>query len=1079
MGGWECQDLSAAGSGQGLRGRHSSTYYPLVQIVRHIQLMAAELQLPAPGYILENTAFQFNWRSQQVAQRDYQQVLRELGEPMVLDAAQFGSYAHRLRNFWTNILAPEDMRALLTVVPRAPGLLVTDILSSGREPAAVASDDQPPFYPCNQRGQPRSAFPTVMAYPGTRSSRPGRPGSIYDRATGQWGELSAEERERALGHLPGSTAAPGVAEWQRRELLGRSIDLNTLAHLVALAAAVDRCRAWLQPAGRPHLAEPAVFRVVESTQCSDGVAAGLALAVTAVDPEEALMEGARQAAAADHQSGPDIWLDEHTLHLLQQGDPSPDWPDKERRRAATRASRYCWQEGQLYRRWHDGGRRRVPPPGDRLVLVRDCHVERGHFGVKRTLSLLLHEYWWHGIAAMVKAYIAACARCGRSHASFTRQQAQLSSLPIGGPGFRWHLDLAGPFPCTSAGSVYVLVAIEAFTKWAVLVPIKDKTPTSTAFAYALSVYAYYGGCAQLVTDQGNEWGGVFTQQLQRLQVDHRHTSAYHPQANGQAEAMVRTMKACLQKLCVSAHDKMEWDLKLPTVMLSYNCSRQAATRVSPFQLMHGVSPMLPAQLGGVFELPLDPTQEQAAAAFWERACLLARWGGVVWQNLLIAQHRDQLRYAAVHSGGHLPPTLQLQPGAFVYLRTTQPTGLSLPAQPVVLQVVQVRPSGVVLLQGSDGNLTRRHASQLAPCHLPNIDPTVNRLHQHVDASVRCDSCGSPDREEVMLLCDHCGGARHIFCLDPPLSQVPPGTWLCPPCLASGITVTQVQRQQELWEQKQQQNQHQPERVSSALRQAAELEGRWVRHHQPGARGRKGLVTYGRLSLARDSTSAHPKLLVAYQDGHEELVTVRGCSSKYRTLLPAGDVPPNPQSAAVAVLYITGPAPQPLDPRAPIINPASRYAAVQWMQSLPFAMNVNLGGSEQELWEHVLTVAHCPWVSDIWLTPGLRRAAAAIKRQAWWARVAVLSEEGLPAAPLSLPLVLAAVHGSASLQELVEGWLQYESPAMLCVLILAARRRVEPLLRHVRVRAQDLGAALRLDSPDVTCYAIWIYPRWAC
>ena len=80
--------------------------------------------------------------------------------------------------------------------------------------------------------------------------------------------------------------------------------------------------------------------------------------------------------------------------------------------------------------------------------------------------------------------------------------------------------------------------------------------------------------------------------------------------------------------------------------------------------------------------------------------MLARpLGGVVWQNLLMSQHRAQLRYAAVHSGGHLSPTLRLQPGAFGYLRTTQPTGLSLPAQPVVLQVVQDGHEELVTVRG--------------------------------------------------------------------------------------------------------------------------------------------------------------------------------------------------------------------------------------------------------------------------------------------------------------------------------------------------------------------------------------------
>jgi transposase len=63
------------------------------------------------------------------------------------------------------------------------------------------------------------------------------------------------------------------------------------------------------------------------------------------------------------------------------------------------------------------------------------------------------------------------------------------------------------------------------------------------------VYAYYGAAGQVVTDQGGEWEGKFQQLMQRLCVDHRTTSAYHPQSNVQAEKTVQTVKRSLKKSC--------------------------------------------------------------------------------------------------------------------------------------------------------------------------------------------------------------------------------------------------------------------------------------------------------------------------------------------------------------------------------------------------------------------------------------------------------------------------------------------------------------------------------------------------
>ena len=34
----------------------------------------------------------------------------------------------------------------------------------------------------------------------------------------------------------------------------------------------------------------------------------------------------------------------------------------------------------------------------------------------------------------------------------------------------------------------------------------------------------------------------------------------------------------------------------------------------------------------------------------------------------------------------------------------------------------------------------------------------------------------------MLLCDRCNCGFHLYCLDPPLTKVPPGEWFCAQCV---------------------------------------------------------------------------------------------------------------------------------------------------------------------------------------------------------------------------------------------------------------------------------------------------------
>lgn len=50
-----------------------------------------------------------------------------------------------------------------------------------------------------------------------------------------------------------------------------------------------------------------------------------------------------------------------------------------------------------------------------------------------------------------------------------------------------------------------------------------------------------------------------------------------------------------------------------------------------------------------------------------------------------------------------------------------------------------------------------------------------------DDKYTCEECGDGNEEDDLLLCDGCDKLFHIFCLFPPLEEVPIGDWFCPDC----------------------------------------------------------------------------------------------------------------------------------------------------------------------------------------------------------------------------------------------------------------------------------------------------------
>ena len=162
-----------------------------------------------------------------------------LGDPATFDAAQVGSYAHRLRSYWTNLAPAKTIETVLSRVVRDPNQTVHDILDEGRMSRVVERSDRPPYYPANIRDpmgvRPRGALPTLMAHPHSYAFRADGPGTLYDANTGMVCQPNAAERERAMGFATGSTAAPGVSEAHRFSALGQAMDGFAMTSILAVA----------------------------------------------------------------------------------------------------------------------------------------------------------------------------------------------------------------------------------------------------------------------------------------------------------------------------------------------------------------------------------------------------------------------------------------------------------------------------------------------------------------------------------------------------------------------------------------------------------------------------------------------------------------------------------------------------------------------------------------------------------------------------------------------------------------------------------------------------------------------------
>ena len=662
---------------------------------------------------------------------------------------------------------------------------------------------------------------------------------LQNPAAPAWDEPLAVEREVALGYLPGSTAAEGLSDRDRCSALGQCMDANTLHCLFAIAqswwfhqqgsASSQQHQQAPRPAGPAsggssactgqHSHAPRSAGPSSSTSsawapqqqqrpnsgcCSHAAHHGFSFS----ELQAVFTVAAAQEALAASSNNSEIWTDHPTLTALQQGQIPAALSPQERDRVQQRLKLYRWdqQHQQLYRLLPSGEQKVVPKPEQREQLVSSHHKQCGHFGVRRTAALLQTKYWWHGMLADTAAGLKQCQHCSRVRASFNSRSEQLQPIPISSMGFRWHVDLAGPFPETKRGSRYVMVAVEAFSKVLEAVPIPNKEPSSVAYAFLQHVLARYAAPGQVVTDNGTEFTeGAFAQLLLDSLIDHCTTSVAHPQANGQAKRAVGMVKRALRTMCAANHSTDDWDIDVAWITLAYRCSPNSSSGFSPYELLYARQPVIPPAIRSSMAAPIDYDPSAAATDLLQRKQLVQRQCPEALANLSIAQHRDLKRYAQVRSSSYQPRVYRYQAGDYVYIQQLQRHSTLQPnARPSILRVSAVRPSGVLVLQGKCGRTAEVHQEHCAPCHLPFIDGTVDPLLANETDAIVCEVCNREEPESKLLLCDICNTGYHTHCLQPPLPSIPSGYWLCPQCIDEGATAADAEAGEQQRDQLEQQ-----------------------------------------------------------------------------------------------------------------------------------------------------------------------------------------------------------------------------------------------------------------------------------
>lgn len=233
------------------------------------------------------------------------------------------------------------------------------------------------------------------------------------------------------------------------------------------------------------------------------------------------------------------------------------------------------------------------------MILESLHDEptSGHLGVDKTLAAVRSRFYWPGMYDDVHKFVSSCLVCQKIKKSNKKEPGSLMPLPIPDrPWGRVHWDFITGLPLTINGNDAISTAVCALTKMAHFSPCKTTDDSKdAAIGFINNVVKLHGLPDVTTTDRDPKFISKFHQELfKRLGVRRIHTTAYHPQSNGQAEIVNKSIVKMLRAFANEM--KEDWDEHLGILEFAYNSAIHSTTKHSPFYLNYGFEPKKPIDL---------------------------------------------------------------------------------------------------------------------------------------------------------------------------------------------------------------------------------------------------------------------------------------------------------------------------------------------------------------------------------------------------------------------------------------------------------------------------------------------------
>lgn len=253
-----------------------------------------------------------------------------------------------------------------------------------------------------------------------------------------------------------------------------------------------------------------------------------------------------------------------------------------------------------------------------LTLAHDDQMYGGHLGIRKTFRKLI-RFYWPRMHQEVESYVKSCDLCQKFKSPSGMPPGYLHSIPVSKIFEHIHIDIVGPLHTTYTGHKYVITATDAFSKWAFAAPSQNVRTQELISFVEQNILSIHGKPKRIITDRGTQFTSKEWQSfIEKLGVEHKLTSPYHPQSNGIDERLNGTLMRILRNYVDEYQER--WDEHLKWSVYAYNTTMHESTGYSPYQILFGSdsrSPLKPTSTTSQSEVT-DSSRESIRTEVNER-----------------------------------------------------------------------------------------------------------------------------------------------------------------------------------------------------------------------------------------------------------------------------------------------------------------------------------------------------------------------------------------------------------------------------------------------------------------------------